>query len=56
MTLDEMKTLAVAIGYRIEVSADGNEERLIRHDGTVAVIARRNANPVMRENRPENAE
>ncbi len=30
-------------GYRLEVSDDGREERLIRPDGTVAVIARKPA-------------
>lgn len=28
-------------GYRFELSEDGTEERMIRPDGTVAVIARR---------------
>lgn len=28
-------------GYRFEFSEDGNEERLIRPDGTVAIFARR---------------
>ena len=34
-----LKRLAVARGYRIDVAPDGTE-RLVRPDGTVAVIAR----------------
>jgi hypothetical protein len=40
-TLEQLKAVAAARGYRIEVSPDGKEERMIRRDGTVAVIARR---------------
>jgi ubiquitin C-terminal hydrolase len=29
-------------GYRIEVSDDGNEQRVMRPDGSVAIIARKN--------------
>jgi hypothetical protein len=36
--LDALKKIALARGYRIEVDADGTE-RLIRPDGTVAMIA-----------------
>lgn len=39
--LSELKKAAARLGYRFEVSADGREERLIRPDGTVAVIARK---------------
>lgn len=39
--LSYVKQLAVAAGYRFEVSEDGNTERMIRPDGTVAVIARK---------------
>jgi hypothetical protein len=41
-TLNEtLRQAAIARGYRFEVSTDGNEERMIRPDGSVAVIARR---------------
>jgi hypothetical protein len=40
LTLDALKKIVLARGYRIEVDADGTE-RLIRPDGTVAVIAHR---------------
>jgi hypothetical protein len=42
LTLEQLKQLVMHLGYRIEISEDGTE-RLIRPDGTVAVIARREA-------------
>jgi hypothetical protein len=39
--LARLKAIAEAVGYRFERSADGTEERMIRPDGTVAVIARK---------------
>jgi hypothetical protein len=43
MTLNELKALVTRVGYRFDTSPDGTEERLIRPDGTVAVIARKKA-------------
>ncbi len=37
---EHVKAEAIRRGYRFEVSEDGLEERLVRPDGTVAVIAR----------------
>jgi hypothetical protein len=42
LTLEQLKQLVMHLGYRIETSEDGSE-RVIRPDGTVAVIARRNS-------------
>ena len=39
-TLEWLKHMASLTGYRFEVSQEGTEERMIRPDGTVAVIAR----------------
>lgn len=41
--LEALKTIAVACGYRIEVSPDGKQEKLIRPDGSVAVVATKKA-------------
>lgn len=38
--LDELKAMSVALGYRFEIDADGTE-RMIRPDGSVALIARK---------------
>jgi hypothetical protein len=38
MNLARLKEIALALGYRFETS--GSEERMIRPDGSVAVIAR----------------
>jgi hypothetical protein len=43
LTLEQLKQLVLRFGYRIETSEDGTE-RLIRPDGTVALIARRKEN------------
>jgi hypothetical protein len=40
-TLDMVRQMALARGYHIETNADGTEERVIRPDGTVAIIARK---------------
>lgn len=39
--LAELKALSYLLGYRVESSPDGLEERLIRPDGSVALVARR---------------
>jgi hypothetical protein len=36
-----LKELSKEMGYRIETNDDGTEERLIRSDGTVALVARK---------------
>jgi hypothetical protein len=41
--LEAFKQIAIACGYRVEVSADGKQEKLIRPDGSVAVVATKKA-------------
>jgi hypothetical protein len=43
--LERLKALALSMGYRIDVDKDGTE-RLIRPDGTVAVIAKKRTAPI----------
>jgi hypothetical protein len=46
--LDLAVAMLVTRGYRIEVSADGTEHRLVRPDGTVAMTARLDGGGVVR--------
>ena len=38
--LELLKALSIQLGYSFVISKDGQEERMIRPDGTVALIAR----------------
>ena len=38
--LSDLKAKSIELGYRFEISDDGNEERMIRPDGIVAIVAR----------------
>lgn len=49
--LEAAKAEAIRRGYRFEVSEDGQEERMIRPDGTVAVIARRKPDAAVKARR-----
>lgn len=40
-TLWMLKRMALASGYRFEVNEDGNEERMYRPDGSLALTASR---------------
>ena len=37
--IDEIKARFLELGYRIEISPDGQEEHLIRPNGTLAAVA-----------------
>ena len=39
--LEILKGVLAPLGYRFEVSPDGQEERMYRPDGTLALVARR---------------
>ena len=41
MKIEDMKKIAEQLGYKFEVNADGTEERVVRPDGSVAIVVRR---------------